>query len=691
MRINMPELLIELFCEEIPARMQQKAAADLKSLFTNKIVDAGLTYESAQSFVTPRRLTLVLGGVPLKSPDLLEEKKGPKVGAPQKAIEGFLRSSGLNDISEAKIKTDTKKGDFYISQIHKKGQDATIIIAQSLKEIILNFPWPKSMRWGNGNLRWVRPLHNIICNFGVEGEPQETIKIDIENISSEARTYGHRFLSDGAIEVSRFEDYVAKLEKEKVILDPKRRRDIIHNDMKQLAFANGFEVIEDDSLLDEVSGLVEWPIVLLGRFDETFLDVPEEVIITTLKSHQKCFCLKNSETGNLANAFILTSNLIASDGGAKIIEGNERVIRARLSDSRFFWELDQQTHLVEFAKKLENIIFHQKLGSQGERVKRITNLALKIAAIIDADQHKVKRAASLCKSDLVSEMVGEFPELQGLMGRYYALLQGENEDVAEAIQSHYRPQGPSEKPPLNPVSIAVALADKLDMLIGFWSIDEIPTGSKDPFALRRAALGVIRILVENELSLDLDDLISSLDISKEVKQNLLEFIKERFGFYLKDQGYQYDKIQAIFEKNQNADLNKQMQEIKTLSEILNTQEGIDLVAGVKRAVNILTAEEKKSKTVYQANVDEQHLKEKTEIEFNEILNKTKDDVLKALKHNDFKAALLSFASLRQPIDSFFNDIIVNVDNETLRLNRLYLLNQLRELSTNLANFSVLVS
>ncbi|MDP8920759.1 MAG: glycine--tRNA ligase subunit beta, partial [Pseudomonadota bacterium] len=502
----MPDLLLEIFSEEIPARMQRRAAEDLKKLVTDALVERGFLYEGAQGFATPRRLALTVMGLPVKGQDVREERKGPRVGSPEGAIQGFLKGAGLSSIDQARIESDPKKGEFYVAVIEKPGRATQDVLAEILPGIVKNFPWPKSMRWGAaskepGSLRWVRPLHSIVCTFGPETEDPEVVRFDVDGIMSGDVTKGHRFLAPGEIRVKRFDDYAPALERAKVVLDTDRRKDMILHDAKDLAFAQGLELVKDEGLLEEVAGLVEWPVVLMGSFDEAFLDIPPEVIRTTIRANQKCFVLRDPATGKLANKFLLTSNLIASDGGKTIVAGNERVVRARLSDAKFFWKTDQGVKLEDRLEKLKSIVFHEKLGTQYERVERIAALAKELAPVVGADPELAERAARLAKADLVTEMVGEFPELQGLVGRYYALAQGEDESVARAIEEHYKPLGPSDRVPTDPVSVAVALADKIDTLVGFWAIDEKPTGSKDPYALRRAALGVIRLVLENELRL----------------------------------------------------------------------------------------------------------------------------------------------------------------------------------------------
>jgi glycyl-tRNA synthetase beta chain len=517
--LAMPDFLLELFSEEIPARMQARAAEDLRRLITDALVDAGLLHEGAKAFVTPRRLALAVKGVPVRQPDVKEEKKGPRVGAPEGAIQGFLRSAGLNSIHEAKVAAD-KKGDFYLALIEKPGRPAIDVIAEIVPEVVKRFPWPKSMRWGEpsrqpGSLAWVRPLHSIVATFGPETEEPEIVPFAIDGIKAGDETRGHRFMAPQPFKVRRFEDYAAKLEKAKVVLDPERRKEMILADAKNLAFAQGYELLEDAGLLEEVAGLVEWPVVLMGSFDAAFLAMPSEIVRATIRNNQKCFVLRDPQTSQLADKFILVANIEAGDGGKAIAAGNERVIRARLADAKFFYDSDLKTALEDRLPKFKNIVFHEKLGTQWERIERIERLADEIARMLssrpeffsgqmlspddlkqeqDTYRRQVRRAARLAKADLLTEVVGEFPELQGVMGKYYALAQAEEAAVAAACEEHYKPLGPNDRVPTDPVSVAVALADKIDTLVGFWAIDEKPTGSKDPYALRRAALGVIRIV-----------------------------------------------------------------------------------------------------------------------------------------------------------------------------------------------------
>ncbi len=471
-------------------------------MVTDRLVAAGLVYEGAKAFATPRRLALSVHGVPVRQPDIKEEKKGPRVGAPEQAIAGFLKAAGLKSIDQAKVQPD-KKGDFYVAVIEKPGRPALDVMAEMIPEVVRGFPWPKSMRWGSGRLTWVRPLHSIIATFGPETEEPDIVPFEVGGIKSGDQTRGHRFMAPSAFKVRRFDDYIAKLEAAKVVLDPARRAEMILADAKNLAFAQGYELLEDAGLLAEVAGLVEWPVTLMGSFDAAYLAIPEEVIRATIRNNQKCFVLRDTQTAKLTNKFILVANEEATDGGKAIVAGNERVIRARLSDAKFFYDTDLKTRLEDRLPKFEQIVFHEKLGTQAERIARMVALAGQLAPLVGADAAKAERAAQLCKADLLTDVVGEFPELQGLMGRYYAEAQGEDEAVAHACEDHYRPKGPDDLVPADPVAIAVALADKIDTLVGFWAIDEKPTGSKDPYALRRAALGVIRIVIENELRLPL--------------------------------------------------------------------------------------------------------------------------------------------------------------------------------------------
>lgn len=666
----MPELLIELFSEEIPAGMQAKAAENLRQMVTNALVESGLTYEGAQAHGGARRLVLSVEGLDAKAADVNEERKGPRVDAPQPAIEGFLKSTGLS-LGQLKVQDD-KKGQFYLAVIRKAGRSATEIIADIVPDIVRKFPWPKSMRWGSGSLRWVRPLHSIVCTF--DGE---VVPFEIDGIRSGNLTRGHRFMGSQHIEVRRFEDYAQKLHQNFVIVDANARIETIRTEARNLSFAQGLELIEDEGLLRETAGLVEWPVVLMGSFDESFLSVPPEVIATSIKNHQKCFALRNAATGKLANRYLLVSNLVARDGGKTIIAGNNKVIAARLSDAKFFWDQDRKVKLEDWAKKLDAITFHAKLGSQGERVQRIETLAAEIARTIGADPEKAKLAARLAKADLVTGMVGEFPELQGLMGRYYALDQSVDADVADAIRDHYKPVGPTDSIPVSGVGQAVALADKLDTLNGFWSIDEKPTGSKDPYALRRSALGVIRIILDKNLRLPLafcsDDLIA--------------FFADRLKVHLKEQGTRHDLIDAVFALGNQNDLLMVTKRVDALSKFLDTDDGRNLLAGVKRASNILRIEEKKDGRPYDGDVNISQLIKGEEKALHTAITQAVGQVRRALREEDFEAAMTAISKLRAPVDAFFEGVTVNDKDATFRENRLRLLNHIRAATAEVADFS----
>jgi glycyl-tRNA synthetase beta chain len=755
----MPDLLLELFSEEIPARMQARAAEDLKKLVTDKLVDAGLVYEGARAFVTPRRLALTVQGIPARQADLKEEKKGPRVGAAEGAIAGFLKSAGLRSIDEATVQKD-KKGDFYVALIEKPGRAAIDVLAEIMPLVVRTFPWPKSMRWGEcsarpGALTWVRPLHSIVATFGPAHEEPEIVHFALDEIHAGLVTYGHRFLAPDAISVRRFDDYVAKLKKAKVVLDPERRKDIIRHDAKNLAFAQGFEVIEDEALLAEVAGLVEWPVVLMGSFDEAFLKIPQEVIRATIRNNQKCFVLRDPRTGKLVNKFILVANIEASDGGKAIVAGNERVIRARLSDAKFFYDTDLKTPLEARLPKFEKIIFHEKLGTQAERIARIERLAAELAPLVGAEVKKAKRAARLCKADLLTEVVGEFPELQGLMGKYYALAQGEDEAVARTCEDHYRPKGPDDEVPTDPVSIAVALADKIDTLVGFWAIDEKPTGSKDPYALRRATLGIIRIVLDNSLRLSLlriffdqawehfgrafdkeidrdravveaaakvvdrPDLVANFEewtksgpfgetesdfvfhSARPIAGQLLVFVQDRLKVHFKERNARHDLVDAVFSlppvedtylifKGQD-NLLLIVRRVEALGKFLDSDDGKNLLAGVKRATNILRIEEKKDNAAYDGAPDVKLYQQDEERALARAIDQAKDEAGRAVAKEDFAAAMHAMAKLRPHVDAFFEKVTVNVadgtDAKAVRANRLKLLNEIRDATRAVADFS----
>ncbi|MGI9400075.1 MAG: glycine--tRNA ligase subunit beta [Rhizobiaceae bacterium] len=730
----MPDLLLELFSEEIPARMQKKAAGDLRAAVTDALVEAGLTYEGAKEYWTPRRLALDVRGLTARSVDIREERKGPRTDAPEKAIAGFLRGAGLASADEAEIRNDPKKGDFYVAVIEKPGRDASEIIAEALPPIIRNFSWPKSMRWGEassepGSLRWVRPLQSILCTFGPETEDPEIVPFEIDGIKSGNVTHGHRFLLPCEITVKRFDDYVASLEKAHVILDAGRRQDIISTDAKNLAFAVGLELVEDAGLLAETANLVEWPVPLIGDFDEDFLAIPDEVTRLTIRENQKCFVLRKQGGSELTSHFVLVSNIKASDGGAEVARGNGKVVNARLSDAKFFWDTDLQVArsrdgFDNWVAGLDNVTFHAKLGSQGERIKRIMALAEELAPVVGADPEKAKRAAYLAKADLQSAMVYEFPEVQGFMGRRYAQEAGEDSSVALAIEEHYKPLGPSDDVPSDPVAIAVALADKLDTLVGFWAIDEKPTGSKDPYALRRAALGVIRLVLENKLRVPNLALFKSgyrlhgsnadQGDDNEIRADLLSFFHDRLKVYLRDTGARHDLIDAVLSNSDDAigaeeapgadappsrsgseaarvsanndDLLIVTEKVRALQELVESEDGENFLAGYKRAANILAAEEKKGTTV-KPSISPELLESESELELEKALNQIIGDATQAVEKEDYSSAMHELAKLREPVDVFFDNVLVNVEDEALRANRLALLNRIRTATATVADFS----
>jgi glycyl-tRNA synthetase beta chain len=764
----MPDLLLELFSEEIPARMQARAADDLRRMVTDRLVAEGLVYEGAKAFATPRRLALTVHGIPPRQADLKEERKGPRVGGPQAAIAGFLKAAGLASLDEAQIQRDPKKGDFYVALIEKPGRATLEVLAEILPVIIRTFPWPKSMRWGErsakpGALSWVRPLHAITATFGLETEEPDVVKFAVDDIEAGQTTFGHRFMAPAAISVRRFEDYEAKLLNAKVVLDPERRKDAILTDARQLAFAQGFELVEDQGLLEEVAGLVEWPVVLMGSFDKEFLSIPGEVIRATIRNNQKCFVVRQSsfpsphDSGGegsraggvstragvrgdsphprplpaasgsrgdvLADKFILTANIEASDGGKAIVAGNERVIRARLADAKFFYETDLKTKLEDRLPKFDKIVFHEKLGTQGERIKRIERLAAEIAPLVGADAEKTKRAAHLAKTDLLTDVVGEFPELQGLMGKYYALAQGEDASVAAASEEHYKPQGPTDRVPTDPVSVAVALAEKIDTLIGFWAIDEKPTGSKDPYALRRAALGIIRTLVTNNIRLRLWNVFSnSTAIYRQSKNahviagvdswiaqgqkpgesvrdtvervvkglnasGLQAFFADRLKVQLREQGARHDLVDAVFALEGQDDLLMVVRRVEALGKFLDTDDGKNLLAGTKRASNILAIEEKKDKRTFDGAPNAALYSLGEEKALAKAIDQAKKEAGSAVAKEDFAGAMTAMAKLRPAVDAFFDKVKVNDDDPKVRENRLKLLNEIRSATRAVADFS----
>jgi glycyl-tRNA synthetase beta chain len=742
----MPDLLLELFSEEIPSRMQARAAEDLRKAVTDRLVEAGLVYEGAKAFVTPRRLALSVHGVPARQPDIREEKKGPRVGAPENALAGFLKAAGLKSISEAKVQPD-KKGDFYVAVIEKPGRPALEMIGEILPAVIKSFPWPKSMRWGvqskeAGALGWVRPLHSIVATFGPETEDPDIVPFAVDGIAAGNETRGHRFLAPASFTVRRLADYMAKLDRAKVVLDAERRRNVIVTEAKQLAFAQGLELVEDEGLLAEVTGLVEWPVVLMGSFDESFLHIPEEVIRATIRNNQKCFVLRDAAHAKLVNKFLLVSNIEAEDGGAAITAGNERVIRARLSDAKFFYETDLKTPLEDRLPKFKDIIFHEKLGTQAERIERIERLAAELAPLVGADVDKARRAARLAKADLLTEMVGEFPELQGTMGKYYAEAQGEDETVAHACEDHYKPKGPDDFVPSDPVSIAVALADKVDTLVGFWAVGEKPTGSKDPYALRRSALGAIRLILNNQIKAHLsrlmkvplanayvvsnlryrstvitpefvkraeisDDLVvrfrsqiaergsSDMILDEEfaisdlrgIEADLISFFADRLKVQLREQGARHDLVDAVFALEGQDDLLLIVRRVEALGKFLDADDGKNLLAGYKRATNIIRIEEKKDKRDYTGAPDSKLYDQDEEKALAKAIGEAKSAAERAVRAEDFEAPMRAMAKLRPYVDAFFDKVTVNVEDKALRENRLKLLNEIRAATRAVADFS----
>ena len=694
----MPDLLIELFSEEIPARMQVRAAEDLKSLVTNGLVEAGLTYSGAAAFVTPRRLALSVEGLSSASKAVREERKGPATTAPDQAVDGFLRSTGLTrDQLEVR---EAGKGQAYFAVIEKPGRAAAEIIAEVLEQTIRNFPWPKSMRWGAGSLRWVRPLHSIICLLADEAGAT-VVPLEVDGITAGNTTRGHRFLSKGDIKVSGFEDCEAKLKKAHVILRADERAETIWHDATNQAFASGLEVVEDKRLLAEVAGLVEWPVVLSGKIGEAFLGLPPEVLQTSMKEHQKFFSVRNPRSGRI-EGFVTVANTETADHGATILKGNQKVLSARLSDARFFYENDlrvAKAGMGDWLDGLANVTFHNKLGSQLDRINRIAALAREIAPEVGADAGQAEEAAGIAKADLRSAMVGEFPELQGVMGRYYALAAGRAPEVADAVRDHYSPLGPSDDVPTAPVSVAVALADKLDTLTGFWAIDEKPTGSKDPFALRRAALGVIRLVLGNELRLGLNDALAKASDSVGEREGrdgarsladineLMSFFHDRLKVFLRDEGIRHDVIDACLAMPGSDDLTLLVKRARALSGFMGTEDGENLIQGYKRANNILTQAEEKDGVEYSFGADVKYAEGAEEKALFAALDRAEAEIAPAMRAEDFGAAMAAMAALRAPIDAFFTAVQVNSDNQVVRRNRLNLLSRIRSICLSAADLN----
>ncbi len=712
----MPDLLIELFSEEIPARMQTRAAGDLRKLVTDGLVEAGLTYAGAAAFSTPRRLTLSLDGLSAESKPVREERRGPKVGAPDKAIEGFLRGAGVT-LEDLEIRDD-KKGQVYFAVMTKPGRMAADIIAEVLENAIRNFPWPKSMRWGTGTLKWVRPLHTILCIL-IDEAGAEVVPLDVDGITSGNTTRGHRFLAPNIFTVTSFDDYETKLKRAKVVLRADERAEAIWNDATTQAFALGLEVVEDRGLLAEVAGLVEWPVVLLGSIAEDFLGLPPEVLQTSMKEHQKFFSVRNPKT-NRIERFVTVANMETADQGATILAGNQKVLAARLADAKFFWENDlrvAKAGMDPWLDSLANVTFHNELGSQADRINRISLLARGLASSVGADPEEAELAAKFAKADLSSEMVYEFPELQGLMGRYYTNEAGYSVAVSFACEEHWAPLGPSDAVPSAPVSIAVALADKIDSLICFWAIDEKPTGSRDPFALRRAALGVVRILLENSISIsltselrqalkflcttnadidgamelkriDVPDVDTGLkDAEGEIASSLLSFFHDRLKVFLKDKGIRHDIIDACIAMPGNDDLTLLVKRAEALAATLSTDDGENLIQGFKRANNILTQAEEKDGVEYSYGADLKYVQDDAEKALFDALDAADAKIAPAMAGEDFSTAMTAMAALRAPIDAFFNAVQVNDERQVVRRNRLNLLSRIRKICLSVADLN----
>ena len=675
----MAELLLELFSEEIPARMQARAAADLKRLVEDGLKKAGLDWSKAEAFVTPRRLALVVDGLPDKQPDVKDERKGPQVGAPEQALKGFLGSLGGMSIDDCEQR-EVKGKSFYFAVIEKKGEPTIDVLPGILDAAMNALPWPKSMRWGAGEKRWVRPLHNILALF--DGA---VVPVAYEGVEANQHTFGHRFLNPGPVAVSDFADYRAKLSESHVMLCPSERRAEIASQAEKLAEHAGLTVKPDEGLLQEVTGLVEWPVVLMGSIDEAFMALPPEVLSDTMRAHQKYFSVLNPD-GSMAANFIVVSNQVAPDGGAAIVAGNERVLRARLSDAQFFWDQDRKTTLASRAPKLKDIVFQEQLGSVADKVERIKNLAGFLADNVGADKAEAERAAELCKCDLVTGMVYEIPEVQGVIGRYYALNDGEPEAVANAISEHYSPVGPGDDCPSAPVSVAVAMADKLDTLVGFWTINEKPTGSKDPFALRRAALGVIRLIIENKLRMPLTKAFAHGGGEK-VADDLLGFFADRLKVHLKGEGVRHDLIDAVFSLGGEDDLVRLLARVDALSAFVSTDDGANMLAAHKRATNILRIEEKKDGCSYAGTADESVLVDDAERNLFAALNVAGAASAALLSEEKFQDAMAELAKLRGPLDAFFEDVMVNADDKNVRENRLKLLSQIQSVMGEIADFS----
>jgi glycyl-tRNA synthetase beta chain len=684
------ELLIELFSEEIPARMQSRAAEDLKRLVTEALTGAGLVFAKAEAFATPRRLALAIDGLPTEQPDVTEERKGPRVGSPERALEGFLKAAGLASIDRAEQR-DTGKGVFFFAVVKKQGRPTNDVLVEVLPPALTAIPWPKSMRWGANQLRWVRPLHGVLCLFG-----GKIVPISLGHVTAGGVTRGHRFMGPAEVRIADFVNYQAKLRSAYVMLDAAERRRSILADAKLAAATEHLVLVEDAGLLDEVAGLVEWPVVLIGSIDPAFMEVPREVLTTAMRAHQKYFSLQ-AAGGQLAPRFIVVANMMAEDGGKQIVAGNERVLRARLSDAKFFWDQDRKNTLESRVPALRDIVFHAKLGTIADKVERMVKLVSAIAKHVPgADPALCQRAARLAKADLTSGMVGEFPELQGIMGRYYARHDGENPAVAEAIAEHYSPLGPNDRCPTAAASVVTALADKLDTLAGFFAVDEKPTGSKDPFALRRAGLGVIRIILENKLRLPLAGVLDAAYnfdaptiglVGKSPTADLLDFFADRLKVHLREQGVRHDLVSAVFALGREDDLVRLLARVEAVGVFLRVDDGANLLVAYRRAANILRIEEKKDGRAYAAEPDPALLREPEEVKLFERLNEVAGLAKATLAHEEFAVAAQALATLRQPVDHFFDKVTVNAADAELRVNRLCLLARIRGELDRIADFS----
>ena len=685
----MPELLIELFSEEIPARMQKRAADDLKRLVTEGLKAAGLNFSSSEAYATPRRLALVVNGVPEKQPTVREERRGPRLDAPEKAINGFKGS--LPEGTEIEER-ETKKGVFLFGVVEKEGADTESLMSCLIVDTVHKLPWQKSMRWGTSELRYVRPLQSVLCVFnGIPILGKFDIGGDAQVVFRD-QVFGHRFMAPRSFKATSSDAYKKGLMNASVILDPADRLAKIENDLIALTNDANLKIRKDPGLLEEVTGLVEWPVVLIGAIDDEFMNVPDEVLITSMRSHQKYFSLLN-EDGSLAPRFGVVANVEASDGGKAIIAGNERVLRARLADAKFFWDQDRKESLESKAPSLKGMVFHAKLGSLGEKVDRVQTLAAAISAFVpDSDRDKVWSAARLAKADLVTDMVNEFPELQGVMGRYYARHDGECDEVAEAIADHYAPQGPNERCPNAPISVCVALADKIDTLVGFWAIDERPTGSRDPYALRRATLGVIRLIVENKLRIPLLHVFGKAaalygDTSTFESGDLLGFFADRLKVHLREKGVRHDLITAVFALSGEDDLVRLLARVDALTTFVSSHDGVNLLTAYKRAANIVAIEEKRDGVTYDEKADRSLLALDEEKAMAIALDETIVKAVGAINSEDFEGAMGALSALRKSVDIFFQDVTVNVDNAKLRINRLKLLSEIRTTMNQVADFT----